>query len=118
MVAAMTFTSVAIVLILVGSSIDYETCHPVATYNPIKFQKFFLAFGAIMFSYGGHSAFPTIAHDMKIPSQFDRSVYLAYGSKSPIFTLMKQWDLKAQNFDICPKEWAKQQLSLINVSFH
>uniref|UniRef100_A0A914V9T7 Amino acid transporter transmembrane domain-containing protein n=1 Tax=Plectus sambesii TaxID=2011161 RepID=A0A914V9T7_9BILA len=79
MVAAMVLTSAAIVLMIVGSSVDYETCHPVATYNPIKFQKFFLAFGAIMFSYGGHSAFPTIQHDMKIPSQFNRSVYLAYG---------------------------------------
>lgn len=117
MVAAMTFTSVAIVLILVGSSIDYETCHPVATYNPIKFQRFFLAFGAIMFSYGGHSAFPTIAHDMKVPSQFDRSVYLAYGSKSAIFTFTKQRAMKVQNVVTCPKRVSKTT-TIINVYFH
>ena len=42
------------------------------------FTDFFLAFGAIMFSYGGASTFPTIQHDMKEPKKFKYAVIITY----------------------------------------
>ena len=80
-VLAMCTTSAAVVLILVGSSLDYGTCHPDAAYPDFKVTNIFLGLGTLLFSYGGHSAFPTIQHDMKIPSQFTRSAILAFISK-------------------------------------
>jgi amino acid permease len=76
----MATTSLAVVLIIVGALIDAPTCAPEAYHPPIKFERFFLAFGTIMFAYGGHGAFPTIQHDMRKPYQFNRSVWLSYSS--------------------------------------
>ncbi|VDM80125.1 unnamed protein product [Strongylus vulgaris] len=41
-------------------------------------QNFFMAYGTIVFAYGGHGVFPTIQHDMKKPRLFARSVWVAY----------------------------------------
>ncbi|KAE9552958.1 hypothetical protein FO519_003835 [Halicephalobus sp. NKZ332] len=77
-VLAMFTTSAAVVLILVGSSLDFGTCHKHTAYPDFKFTNVFLGLGTLLFAYGGHSAFPTIQHDMKIPSQFTRSAILAF----------------------------------------
>ncbi|EYC29944.1 hypothetical protein Y032_0005g2352 [Ancylostoma ceylanicum] len=78
-VIAMITTSCAVVLIIVGSSLDYGLCSSytgMPTYQP---KNFFLALGTLLFAYGGHSAFPTIQHDMKNPAEFTKSVVLAFG---------------------------------------
>lgn len=41
------------------------------------FTDFFLAFGIIMFSFGGASTFPTIQNDMSDKTKFNKS--LQYG---------------------------------------
>ncbi|VDM83955.1 unnamed protein product [Strongylus vulgaris] len=49
-----------------------------------KAKNFFLALGTLLFAYGGHSAFPTIQHDMKNPAEFTKSVILAFTSGSTL----------------------------------
>jgi len=77
-VLAMITTSCACILIISGSLMDASTCKPQVNYPGFNFKTFFLAFGTIMFAYGGHSAYPTIQHDMKKPHQFHLSSILAY----------------------------------------
>jgi amino acid permease len=77
-VLAMITTSCACVLIIVGSLSDASECKPYVEYGSFDGNNFFLAFGTIMFAYGGHSAYPTIQHDMKKPNQFHMSSILAY----------------------------------------
>ncbi len=77
----MLTTTIEVIIICVGALIDAPTCAPIADYPHLKFERFSLAFGAFMFAYGGHGAFPTIQHDMRKPYQFSRSVYLSYMSR-------------------------------------
>ncbi|CAG4984475.1 unnamed protein product [Parnassius apollo] len=42
------------------------------------FQDFFLAFGTIMFAFGGASTFPTIQNDMTDKSMFSKSVHYSF----------------------------------------
>ncbi|TKR87049.1 hypothetical protein L596_011522 [Steinernema carpocapsae] len=77
-VLAMCTTSAAAVLIVVGGSKDYETCHPYKEMPEFSFTQYFLALGTFLFAYGGHASFPTIQHDMKKPSDFKKSVVLAF----------------------------------------
>ncbi|CAK1588101.1 unnamed protein product [Parnassius mnemosyne] len=42
------------------------------------FQDFFLAFGTIMFAFGGASTFPTIQNDMADKSMFSKSVHYSF----------------------------------------
>ena len=44
-------------------------------------KNFFLGFGAILFSFGGASTFPTIQNDMREPRKFPVSVIVAYVGK-------------------------------------
>lgn len=77
-IGAMVTTTIAVSLIIFGSSVDYSTCSQHNAYPPLQPSRFFMSFGTVMFAYGGHGAFPTIQHDMKKPYLFRRSVYLAY----------------------------------------
>lgn len=45
------------------------------------FQDFFLAFGTIMFAFGGASTFPTIQNDMIDKSKFGKSVHYSFIGK-------------------------------------
>nr|BAK64380.1 similar to amino acid transporter [Bombyx mori] len=44
------------------------------------FTDFFLAFGTIMFAFGGASTFPTIQNDMTDKSQFGKSIQYSFGA--------------------------------------
>ena len=77
-VLAMFTTSAAVVLILLGSSLDYDVCHKVQHEPKFRITNYFLGLGTLLFSYGGHSAFPTIQHDMKKPSDFTKSSIMAF----------------------------------------
>ena len=83
MVGAMGMTGVAVVLIIIGAGLETDESLPVlpVTYPPVTFLSFFLSFATIVFSFGGHAAFPTIAHDMHDPSKFGRSVTIAYSGQ-------------------------------------
>ncbi|CAI5450174.1 unnamed protein product [Caenorhabditis angaria] len=77
-VIAMMTTSAAVIMIIVGSIIDLPTCSPIKQMPPFTITNIFLAMGTFLFSVGGHSAFPTIQHDMKHPKEFTKSVALAF----------------------------------------
>lgn len=74
----MAITS-AVILIMVGSGLDFKTCGGEnANFPNLNLNNFFLGLGSFLFAYGGHGAFPTIQHDMKKPSEFTKSAILAF----------------------------------------
>ncbi|GMR54212.1 hypothetical protein PMAYCL1PPCAC_24407 [Pristionchus mayeri] len=75
---AMCSTCVAVILMIVGIIHDWGKCAPEVDFPPVVFNKFFLAYGTIMFAYGGHSVFPSFQHDMKTPKDFATSVISGY----------------------------------------
>ncbi|KAI1723646.1 transmembrane amino acid transporter protein domain-containing protein [Ditylenchus destructor] len=77
-VCAMFTTGAAVVLIVVGAALDYEVCAHESKPAELKFGNFFLAFGTLLFAYGGHACIPTIQHDMKKPYEFTKSSILAF----------------------------------------
>jgi solute carrier family 32 (vesicular inhibitory amino acid transporter) len=77
----MITTSTAVVFIIVGSTLDYDTCYKERGMPSFHVQDYFLAFATITFAYGGHSAFPTIQHDMKKPAEFVKSTTMAFLSR-------------------------------------
>ncbi|CAI2354364.1 unnamed protein product [Caenorhabditis sp. 36 PRJEB53466] len=77
-VIAMMTTSAAVILIITGSIIDWPTCSNIKQMPPFRITNLFLSMGTLLFSVGGHSAFPTIQHDMKQPKEFTKSVMLAF----------------------------------------
>ncbi|VDO73062.1 unnamed protein product [Heligmosomoides polygyrus] len=77
-VIAMITTSCAVVLIVIGASLDYGLCSGYTGMPSYQPKNFFLALGTLLFAYGGHSAFPTIQHDMRNPAEFTKSVILAF----------------------------------------
>ena len=55
------------------------------THPKITVKSFSLAFGAILFAFGGASTFPTIQHDMKEPALFKYGVVVAFASERNFF---------------------------------
>lgn len=81
----MIATAIAVVLIIIGTLRDLSTCRPVAATSPWTLHGIFHAYGTLVFAYGGHGCFPTIAHDMKKPYRFRRTAILAFiGEKSSL----------------------------------
>lgn len=75
----MVTTTGALILVIIGAGLDYSTCAPDRGVNDkLVITNYFLGLGTLLFSYGGHSAFPTIVHDMRKPYHFNRSSILAF----------------------------------------
>lgn len=91
-VGAVVSTSIACCLILANIVHDGQKLQP-ATYPPLQFDSFFMAFGTICFAFGGHPAFPTFQTDMKEPEKFGRAIFIAYFSEQfgdiSLFTVFK-----------------------------
>ncbi|KAI1720752.1 transmembrane amino acid transporter protein domain-containing protein [Ditylenchus destructor] len=85
-VLAMFTTSIAVVLILLGTSLDYGICAPERRTPEFRITNYFLALGTFIFSYGGHAVFPTIQHDMKKPHEFTKSSILAFTIIAMMYT--------------------------------
>ncbi|CAK5036569.1 unnamed protein product [Meloidogyne enterolobii] len=77
-VGGMLSTGIAIVLICLGAFLDIGSCSPVREFPQFSLSNYLVALGTMLFTYGGHSAFPTIQHDMKRPSHFDRSAIFGF----------------------------------------
>ncbi|KAL3984839.1 Transmembrane amino acid transporter family protein [Acanthocheilonema viteae] len=78
-ILAMITTTLALIMVMIGAVMDYSTCAPERAFNTnVLPANYFLALGTILFSYGGHAAFPTILHDMRKPYHFTRSSILAF----------------------------------------
>ncbi|CAD5217338.1 unnamed protein product [Bursaphelenchus xylophilus] len=120
-VAGMFSTAIAVALIIVGASSDYATCNPQRHEPTFNIFNLFVAFGTVVFTFGGHSTFPTIQHDMTRPSQFTKSsitafiticifyapvvivAYLSYGDSlrdSVIPSIQTEWIQQAVNMMI------------------
>ncbi|KAI1708095.1 transmembrane amino acid transporter protein domain-containing protein [Ditylenchus destructor] len=76
-VGGMLSTLVAMFLIISGSVLDYGDCAPSREMPKFNISNMLMSFGTILFTYGGHAAFPTVQHDMKNPAHFRRSALLA-----------------------------------------
>uniref|UniRef100_A0A1I8B0S5 Aa_trans domain-containing protein n=1 Tax=Meloidogyne hapla TaxID=6305 RepID=A0A1I8B0S5_MELHA len=77
-VVAVTTTSLAVILICIGSLLDFGECRQHHSMPEFRITNFFLAVGTLLFAYGGHPAFPTIQHDMRKPEEFEKSSSLAF----------------------------------------
>jgi vesicular inhibitory amino acid transporter len=65
--------------------------------KPHSFSHFFLAYGTIVFAFGGASTFPTIQNDMEDRKKFHTSVTVGFAGEfnKPIFPMfvMLNWNL-------------------------
>ncbi|XP_062577099.1 uncharacterized protein LOC134238969 [Saccostrea cucullata] len=76
-VGATLATAVACILLIIKVALDEGTYDPIL-HSKTEFEPFFMAFGTIVFAFGGHPAFPTFQTDMKKPSDFKWAVTLGY----------------------------------------
>ena len=75
--AAASATAVGAVIIFAAIMTNLSEKNT-AEHDKPTFLSLSLAFGTIVFSFGGISAFPTIQNDMQHPHKFPWSVMLAY----------------------------------------
>ena len=85
----MLTTVIACVMIIVQSAIDAPDVPKPLVYPNPTFQSFFLAFGSILFAFGGASSFPTIQNDMNDKTKFVKSVNMAFVGRLPSCQLVK-----------------------------
>lgn len=74
---AVLCTVIAIILIFVGVSLDFEACYSEAYHPGISF-KAILTLGIFLFAFNGHQVFPTIQNDMRKPADFKKSIIVGF----------------------------------------
>lgn len=84
-------TGIACLLLLIQILLDNDPSTPVE-HTSTDFNTFFVAFGTILFAFGGHAVFPTIQHDMRKPEDFPRTVFLSYAGMSS--QKSEEWSLR------------------------
>ncbi|KAB0795947.1 hypothetical protein PPYR_10008 [Photinus pyralis] len=77
-IIATSTTVLACIFIFAQSIIDGKHGTSRVPHKIHSFHDFFLAFGILLFSYGGASTFPTIQNDMKDKKKFTTSVCIAF----------------------------------------
>lgn len=83
-VGALLTTTIAVVLILVEcfavfNNESYEDQKPAyQKFGPLEPKPIFLAFGTVMFAYGGTASFPCFQNDMKDKRKFPMSVLIGF----------------------------------------
>ncbi|KAI6185697.1 Aa-trans domain-containing protein [Aphelenchoides besseyi] len=119
----MACTGLAICFFLVGVSIDYPTCFPHATPTKFKPVSVFSSIGTIIFSFGGHSVFPTIQHDMTKPHKFYKStvfafcaVFLLYAPVIVLSQITYGSSLRASVINSIQTKWIQQTINLLIMS--
>uniref|UniRef100_A0A7I4YRL9 Aa_trans domain-containing protein n=1 Tax=Haemonchus contortus TaxID=6289 RepID=A0A7I4YRL9_HAECO len=71
-------SSIAVCLLVIGFVHDAPVCGQDTSYRAFDLRNFFMAYGTMVFAFGGHAVFPTIQNDMRKPHLFTRSVWVAY----------------------------------------
>ncbi|XP_060067513.1 uncharacterized protein LOC132547727 [Ylistrum balloti] len=71
-------TILAAVLIAIGIGLDAPN-QPIVNHQSADFQNIVLAFGTLVFTFGGHSCFLTFQMDMKKEKDFKMAVIFGYG---------------------------------------
>jgi vesicular inhibitory amino acid transporter len=80
-VGAAASTTIAVIIMIVGMSQDYQRSDRSKVRYPMPtFQEFILGYGTIMFAYCGQCAFPTIQHDMRQPTKFPKAIVRSYAA--------------------------------------
>ena len=80
---AVISTVLACIVVFVQILIDASEMPPPNYQNPTV-ASFALGFGAILFAFGGSSAYPTIQNDMTDRTKFGKSVLIAFSCKIKI----------------------------------
>ena len=90
-ITACTLCNIQIVLDTKNNKIDFSQCSTnynhskdasfIVKYPNPSFEGYFMAFGSIMFAFGGASTFPTIQADMRDKSKFKFAAYIAMAGK-------------------------------------
>lgn len=83
----MITTAIGVIFITIGVLNDYKDCIKLYDLPPLQTLNVLTALGTIFFTYGGHSAFPTIQHDMKKPSEFNKTALLSFSSKFLLYII-------------------------------
>ncbi|KAI1704148.1 transmembrane amino acid transporter protein [Ditylenchus destructor] len=123
-VGGMLSTIVAMFLIMLGSVLDWGTCRPHQELPPLKINNVLGALGTILFTYGGHSAFPTVQHDMKRPSDFRKSALFAITGVSvlnmmlSIFAVLTYGDSLRDSVVTSMQTFWIQQALLLMITVH
>jgi amino acid permease len=83
----------SVVFIMVGSALDYSDCklsvdEMLMNLKHVNGWTTISALGTVVFAFGGHSSFPVILHDMKRPSHFTKSSYMAFGGITLLYVPM------------------------------
>lgn len=73
----MASTVIACVFISIGAAIDFRGCR-LNEMPQIKVSTILSTMGVVLFTFGGHSALPTVQHDMRKPNDFTKSSILAF----------------------------------------
>ena len=76
-VGATSATSLAVIFTFANTMLDLPE-QATVVHKPPTFYSFMLAFGTIIFSFGGSGTFPTIQQDMKQPNKFPFTVCMSY----------------------------------------
>lgn len=77
-IGATLTTAVACVLFFTQIFMDGLNNTEPVKHGTHDFHDFFLAFGTLLFAFGGASTFPTIQNDMKNKNKFSTSVTIAF----------------------------------------
>ncbi|OZC07171.1 hypothetical protein X798_05807 [Onchocerca flexuosa] len=82
----MLTTLFSVILILIGSWLDYGKCSSTAfDSRPIHYDAIIASLGTYMFGFGGHVVFPSVQHDMKYPKKFKCSAIFAFTAMALIY---------------------------------
>lgn len=87
---ALATTTLAVVLILTDTLTTLQQNAQNDSFpghNDVSFKSLFLAFGTVMFAYGGTASFPTFQNDMKDKRKFPQSVVVGFIGQFGIFSL-------------------------------
>jgi len=79
-VLAVVSTLIAIIIIIIQLVLDMPD-HPNPSYSLPEVGTFSLGFSAILFAFGGASAFPTLQNDMEDRTQWWKSVCIGFSGK-------------------------------------
>lgn len=76
-VISMASTLIAVIFICIGAPFDFKE-PKLNTIVSSNFYNVLISLGTILFTFGGHSALPTVQHDMKNPKDFFQSSIWAF----------------------------------------
>lgn len=92
--ASTVCTIFAIMLIVVGISIDSGECGngQAPRGSDFRLMDAFGGLGSLFFAHGGHAVFPIVQHDMRKPHEFPRSALMSFGRElGPASNEKLQW---------------------------